>query len=173
MKKKIVYKYDEESKILMGPMECQLSPLEKGVWIVPSHSTEIKPPAAKKNQTLVFAGDRWKKVDNYFGQTFWDKKTKEAFTITEIGVSPKKTWTDQEPGEDDAWDETSNSWLFSKDVYNANIDYKIKRLRMQLFSLKKDIKEAQEFEMKDVEDDLKAQVDSLDKEIRALANQKK
>jgi hypothetical protein len=173
MKKKIVYRYDANTKILMGPMECQPSPLEEGVYIVPANSSELKPPAKKKNEVLVFAEDRWKRVADYVGVTFWDKKTKEAITITEVGVTPRNTWTDKHPGEDDAWDETSNSWVFSKDIFNSNLDAKIKSLRFLLFTALRDMKQAQEMDMNDVADGLKVQAELLDKEILTLIKQKK
>jgi len=175
MKKKIVYRYDEVSKILLGPMECQPSPLEKDkeIFIVPAHSTEIAPPAQRKYEVLMFAGDRWERVANFLGVSFWDKKTKEKKVITELGKKPTKGWTEKEPGPDDKWDETLGSWVFNQRFSNLNIDVRIKELRMALFSAMKDIKQAQEFGMKDVEEELKAQADFFDKEIRALAKQKK
>lgn len=175
MKTKTVYRYDAETKILMGPMECQPSPLEadKGIYIVPAHSTEIKPPKQKRNEVVVFQEDRWVKMANFVGVPFWDKKTREKKSVDKFGDKPSRGWTDKEPGESDTWDETAKGWVFSKDVFNANIDAKIKQLRMAMFQALKDSKQAEEMGMEDVRDDLKAQAENSDREIRALAAQKK
>ena len=57
---KIVYLFDETTKEFNGSWECQESPLEPGIHITPTHSTEIAAPSFNsETETCVWNGSGW------------------------------------------------------------------------------------------------------------------
>lgn len=51
----------------MGSSEADESPLEPEVYLIPSHSTKIKPPICSDSEIQVFEESGWKIVDNVSG----------------------------------------------------------------------------------------------------------
>lgn len=170
--RKYVWKYDEWNGCLLAKVEVQESPLEPGVWIYPSFSTQVEPPRCKKNEVPVYKDGSWSKVVCFVGRVFWDKKTREVHPISELGVSPDKAWTDKEPGVFDVWDETADGWIYSKDEKNKMIDKGILNCRMKIFEYKKDIDKAIEYGMPDVVEGLKVKIADLEKQITEAQKQK-
>lgn len=55
----------DKKGILIGPVECQPSPREKDVWLVPAQATLVAPPEPKAGKQCVFDFERqvWETVD--------------------------------------------------------------------------------------------------------------
>src|ERR1700693_5127250 len=85
MSTKTVNLYDPVSFIYQYSYVAQESPLEKGVFIIPSSSTDIAPPNENTNQVAVFLNGTWKIESDYRGQTWYDKTTGASTQITTIG----------------------------------------------------------------------------------------
>ena len=60
---KRVYLYDGENNAYNGFWDCQESPLEPGVYITPTASTEIEPPTFTELQTCNWNGSAWEVKD--------------------------------------------------------------------------------------------------------------
>lgn len=60
---KTVYLFDAESGAYSGEYSAYPSPLEQGVFIAPSCSTEIPPPVVTETQLAVFTNGSWTLVD--------------------------------------------------------------------------------------------------------------
>jgi antitoxin (DNA-binding transcriptional repressor) of toxin-antitoxin stability system len=85
MTTKLVYLFDAVSGVLTEAYIAQESPEEPGEFIVPTHSTEIAPPALKQDEVAVFADGVWTVTPNYIGQTWFDSATGEPVVITDLG----------------------------------------------------------------------------------------
>jgi hypothetical protein len=59
---KIVYLFNEVTGIYEGSYEAQESPLEPGVYITPTASTDIAPPALAAGESLHWTGSAWQVI---------------------------------------------------------------------------------------------------------------
>lgn len=58
---KRAYLYEETTKKYNGFWDCQESPLEPGVFIQPTHSTDVEPPTFDGNtHDCVWSESEWK-----------------------------------------------------------------------------------------------------------------
>lgn len=99
---KIIWNYDPLTLALLDISELDesdLSPLEKGVWLIPAHATDVKPPKAKKNEVPVFNPDAgvWSVVPDFRDAVLYDKATGLLAPALPLGVSPDDTVTDLAP----------------------------------------------------------------------------
>lgn len=60
---KRVYLFDGKNNTYNGFWDCQESPLEFGVYITPTASTEIEPPIFTEFQNCIWDGSEWKVKD--------------------------------------------------------------------------------------------------------------
>lgn len=67
---KIVFIYDQSTMEFNGSYECQESPLEPGVYIVPSASTEIEPPSDEQGKVTIWNGTDWVQINDVRGEWF-------------------------------------------------------------------------------------------------------
>ena len=81
---KKIYLFNEKG-FYTGDSFAQESPLELGVYLMPTNSTEIPPKLAVKKMPKFFDGV-WNLVDNLVGERFWLENGGE-FAIREIGES--------------------------------------------------------------------------------------
>jgi hypothetical protein len=58
----IAYQTDH-SGVYVGPVQCDLSPLENGVWLVPGGAYTVEPPEFGENQQAVWNGSGWDVID--------------------------------------------------------------------------------------------------------------
>jgi hypothetical protein len=54
-----IFHYHPETGVYLGQGKADESPLEPGMWLVPAHATNAKPPAADKGQQAVMANGQW------------------------------------------------------------------------------------------------------------------
>lgn len=54
----IVYSYDMNG-VFVGPYQCQKSPLEPGVFLIPAQATLLAPPEPKEGFAIVFKEGEW------------------------------------------------------------------------------------------------------------------
>ena len=59
MADKLVYEFDINTRVLVGPTYIQESPMEPGVWLWPPNVTEVVPPEPLVGMDRVFVGDNW------------------------------------------------------------------------------------------------------------------
>jgi hypothetical protein len=86
MKSQTVYLYNETTKEFTHVYAAQESPLEPGVFIVPSHATKLAPPVAGINQVAVFSNGAWGLVADYRGTTWYDTTSGAITVINTIGT---------------------------------------------------------------------------------------
>jgi hypothetical protein len=93
------YGYDPQTQEYLGPVECQPSPLEPGVALVPAHASMEAPPKAGEHEAAAWTRDGgWELRPDYRKVRFWHKQRPwDEFVIEEIGVYPDPDWTDQDP----------------------------------------------------------------------------
>lgn len=56
---KVGYRFDPTTKIFLGTVGIQESPLEPGVWLLPPDTTDVIPPAAPAGKTLIWLNNAW------------------------------------------------------------------------------------------------------------------
>lgn len=54
-----IFHYHPITGAFLGAGKADPSPLEEGVWLIPAHATEIKPPVAKEGQQVVYRSGLW------------------------------------------------------------------------------------------------------------------
>jgi hypothetical protein len=59
---KMVWVYEATTGRLIGEYLAQESPLEPGVFIAPTHSTDIEPPQTTEGMSAIFADGKWDAV---------------------------------------------------------------------------------------------------------------
>lgn len=62
-----IYNYDPDYKYFYFESEADPSPLEPGVFLIPAHSTDIKPPTCESNKIQIFNGTSWDIVEDARG----------------------------------------------------------------------------------------------------------
>jgi len=83
-----VYLYDAVTGEYRGDYDAQESALEPGVFITPTCSTSIEPPAYTTNQVAVFSAGAWSIQSDHRGQTIYDQATCATEEVTAIGALP-------------------------------------------------------------------------------------
>lgn len=81
------YLFDATTGEFNGVYDAQESPLEPGVYIAPTHSTDIAPPTPGVNQVAIFAAGAWTLQPDYRGQIWYDAQG-NGVEITAIGTPP-------------------------------------------------------------------------------------
>lgn len=61
MDSKTVYNFDGAG-FYTGSSEAHLSPMEEGVYLAPTNSTDVEPPAVEPGQRARWNGKKWKAV---------------------------------------------------------------------------------------------------------------
>lgn len=68
------YNYDRFTKEYLGSSECQESPLEPGVFLIPAFSTTIKPMDCPDGKAIVFKDEEWVLVDDFRDKDIYFKQ---------------------------------------------------------------------------------------------------
>jgi hypothetical protein len=87
-----LYNYSASTGEYLGKSEAQLDPLESikagtDVFLNLATATLIAPPEAGANQKAVWQGEQWSLVDDYRGQTYYNRENGQPATIAELGVA--------------------------------------------------------------------------------------
>lgn len=90
-----IYNYSALNGEFFGESEARKSPLEKDVFLIPAHATDIKPPVSDAGQVAVFAEDEWSLVDDDRGSDYWIGQNK--YTKKDIGPLPDDAVTAEPP----------------------------------------------------------------------------
>jgi len=109
-----IYNYSSYTKEFSGECDANESPLELGVFLIPALATEIQPPTAGKNETVVFDvnENQWLIVADYRNIKLWNKDTAELMSVA-LGEKPSDINATQiEPTVDyPKWDVESEAWV--------------------------------------------------------------
>lgn len=92
---KTVYLYDLFTGELNGTYKAQESPLEPGVFITPSASTDLAPPDVLESHARCFIGGSWQQVPDVRG--IWYKPSGEAIIIESLLEELDPTYTREAP----------------------------------------------------------------------------
>ena len=84
-----VYIFDPVTHEHLGTTVADESPLEKGVFHLPAHTTEVKPPEAEANKVAVYdpKNGEWSLHAAHRGQRYWRPDGSEH-RIVDIGHTP-------------------------------------------------------------------------------------
>lgn len=89
---------------------------ERDVWVsagtgMPAEAFRDPPPPAKPGQTVIRAAAGWEHVDDYRGQTAYDKATRAAVNVDALGPLPDRLTLLPPASLCDAWDDERNEWV--------------------------------------------------------------
>ncbi len=95
----IAYQLDSKGYYL-EKVECQPSPLEEGVYLIPAGSVEIEPPEVSEGYIQRFVNGEWKIEINPQGKTFYNKKDRSE-KFYDLGDEIEEDYTDISPLENE------------------------------------------------------------------------
>lgn len=138
--------YQTNRGYYISKTECQESPLEKGVYLIPSEAIEIQPPEFKENEIPYWNGNSWEIKPNYSGRKYYSKIDKSEKTF-EIGEEFDSKYTEIQPLENERfqkWDESSNSWIIDEEA-KKQFELQIRKSQIQKLLLESDYIELPSF----------------------------
>lgn len=125
---------------------CQESPLQKGVFLVPSECIEEKPPKVRGNEVPYWNGNNWEVKPNYSGKKYYSKidKSEKSF---EKGEEFDSKYTEVSPMQNESfqkWDEQLNSWILDEET-KKDFELKERQSAVQKLLLQSDYIELPSF----------------------------
>lgn len=92
-----IYHYHPEYKYFICKDDAESSPLdEPGVWLIPAHATEIKPPKFSKGSIPIFTNDSWDIIEDKRG-LYYSKNNGGEFYNDNPLQEPENTTTEKPP----------------------------------------------------------------------------
>lgn len=118
------YTYHEQTGEYLSTIDCQPSPREPGVFLVPALATTEPPQKAGDHEIAVWNGKAWDIQPDFRGVVYWHKRRPaERFQVERIGVYPDAEWTDQDPAQVDLryvrWDDRVRRWTYDGEAETA------------------------------------------------------
>ena len=123
----IIYHYHPITGELTGTGKADADPMQKGNWLIPANATTVAPPKIiLSDHFAAFKDGIWSQVENHKGKAVYNKETKAAREITEVGPIPD-TETELAPSEDDVW--AVNGWVLDPEAINRHKERKTAAIR--------------------------------------------
>ena len=91
-----IYNYHPDYKYFYCESEADPSPLEPGVFLIPAHATDIKPPTCELNQIQIFNETSWDIIEDKRG-TYYSTQTQQVIENYNPLISPENATTQQPP----------------------------------------------------------------------------
>ena len=82
-----IYNYDGTTGEYLFTSLADLSPLEKGVYLIPANATTLAPPTAQVGYARVFGGSTWVQIRDLRGTKYWLSDGSENIMST-LGALP-------------------------------------------------------------------------------------
>jgi hypothetical protein len=130
-----VYNYISDTKEFYLEEEAVLSPLEKGVYLVPANATTIKPLKNKNGFAVCFNIDKqkWEYIEDNREKTVYSKTTKEELKVDYLGKI-KDEHTLLIPKQFDKWSEDTQSWVEDEILKNEYLTIQKKAEKVEQLS---------------------------------------
>ena len=91
-----IYNYHPDYKYFYCESEADPSPLEPGVFLIPAHATDIKPPTCELNQIQIFNETSWDIIEDKRG-TYYSIQTQQVIENYNPLISPENATTQKPP----------------------------------------------------------------------------
>ena len=91
-----IYNYHPDYKYFYCESDADPSPLEPGVFLIPAHATDIKPPTCELNQIQIFNETSWDIIEDKRG-TYYSIQTQQVIENYNPLISPENATTQQPP----------------------------------------------------------------------------
>lgn len=85
-----IYNYSKSTNEYCGYEKASLSPLERGVYLIPAFSTPIKPPEVGHGFVPCFIDGSWEVKEDHRGTIAYRKSDGKPMLITMIGSIPEE-----------------------------------------------------------------------------------
>ena len=90
-----LYNYNPENLCFVGESIADESPLEKGVFLIPAHATEIAVPSFEADEIAIFDGGSWKieklpvieKTPEPTAEEITQRATAKAALLAKLGIT--------------------------------------------------------------------------------------
>jgi len=91
-----IYNYHSKYKNFILESVADESPLEPGVFLIPAHATDIKPPICESNQIQIFNETCWNIVEDRMG-IYYSIQTQEVIENTNPSEAPENATKEVPP----------------------------------------------------------------------------
>lgn len=134
------YSYHPVTKIFDGAVQCQASPLENDVFLLPASATFLSPPALDVHEAAFFNNGSWEIVPDFRGEKVYsliDSRITE--TVSAVGNPVDLTWTLNPPPDGEShyvmlngvWEEVQKTPEETISEYDRAMEDYLKQVRSQ------------------------------------------
>ena len=109
-----IYNYHPDYKYFYSQSEADESPLEPGVFLIPSHATDIEPPTCESNQIQIFNETSWDIIEDRRG-IYYSTETQQIIVNYNPLEAPNNTTKEEPPEVTEGYKLTwSESWVLEE-----------------------------------------------------------
>ena len=109
-----IYHYHPDYKYFYCESEADPSPLEPGVFLIPAHATDIKPPTCELNQIQIFNGTSWNIIEDRRG-TYYSTQTQQVIENDNPLETPENSTKEFPPEVADGYKlNWNNKWVLEE-----------------------------------------------------------
>jgi len=107
-----IYNYTKQKDklIFVKESEARPNPLKRNEFLMPANSTTKKPPNFTEKQIPVLENDEWVLIDNFVGETWYEKNTGNEVIIKDFGKPNDNLTSVKYTGKHYYWNKTENKW---------------------------------------------------------------
>jgi hypothetical protein len=109
-----IYNYHPITKYYLNTSIANESPLEPGVFLIPSNATTIKPPKPIDNKIPIWVNDHWELQDFESKYTVWDLNGNQTEYIGNINLLPDNLTQIKPPDDNNFYKFNGFEWI--KDI---------------------------------------------------------
>lgn len=113
-----IYHYHPVTGEYLSTGTANASPLEPGVWLLPAHASEVKPPVTAEREIALFSDGAWVVEQDWRGIELWSKAT-AARVQAQLGDGPDSLKaTELEPPPFAIW--SGDGWIVDAAAQQAD-----------------------------------------------------
>lgn len=122
-----IYNYDPITKEYTNEGLAQENPLVESEYLIPAHSTKIKPIDVKEGYAVVWSGSDWQYKEDHRGETWFNGSTLTLETVDFIGELPNYYYAPDSPiaqkpeGEYWEFDTEKQEWFGNPTLYKMYV----------------------------------------------------
>lgn len=117
-----IFNYHPETHEYTGDSQADASPLEPDVFLMPSYSTPIEPPATLEIEVAVFIDGQWLVKPDWRGVALFGTADGASVFINDIGVVPSDIGATDIPPPDETFVWRKGKWVVDKDKVAAKLE---------------------------------------------------
>jgi hypothetical protein len=117
------YQTDSQN-FYIGEVNCQESPLEPGVFLMPGGCIDVAPPSVSENEIAYWNGSSWEIKPDFSGVIYYSKTDRSEKTF-EKGEDLNSDYTTEKPLENEQFQKFDGvAWVIDKEKIKINEEAK-------------------------------------------------